>query len=166
MTFSSFHFASGLVYLAQLGAAGGESVDGDEGSPANTRSSLTFRPGCPRLFGTRDQFYGKSLSKVYRMIRVHYIYCAVYFCYDRVCFTSDHQASGPGGWGPLVCAVNPLRHQHRMQRTSQSVTHQKGAERLEVHKSSSLRRRSADFCVPSPAQTSLRIQCCTPSRIF
>ena len=50
MTFSSFHFASGLVYLAQLGAAGGESVDGDEGSPANTRSSLTFRPGCPRLF--------------------------------------------------------------------------------------------------------------------
>ena len=39
------------------------------------------------------------------MIQVHYIYCALYFCYYCISSTSDHQALGPGGWGPLVSRV-------------------------------------------------------------
>ena len=35
------------------------------------------------------------------MIQVHYIYCALYFCYYYISSTSDHQASDPRGWGPL-----------------------------------------------------------------
>ena len=37
-----------------------------------------------------------------RMIRVHYIYYALYFCYYYNSSTSDHQALGPGVWGPLI----------------------------------------------------------------
>ena len=35
------------------------------------------------------------------MIQVHYIYCALYFYYYYIRSTSDHQALGPGSWGPL-----------------------------------------------------------------
>ena len=32
----------------------------------------------------------------FRMIRVHYTYCALDFYYDYISSTSDHQALGPG----------------------------------------------------------------------
>ena len=32
----------------------------------------------------------------------HYIYCALYFSYYYIRFTSDHQALDPRGWGPLI----------------------------------------------------------------
>ena len=34
------------------------------------------------------------------MIEEHYISCVLYFCYDCISSTSDHQALDPGGWGP------------------------------------------------------------------
>ena len=34
-------------------------------------------------------------------IQVHFIYCALYFCYHYISSTSDHQALGSRGWGPL-----------------------------------------------------------------
>ena len=37
----------------------------------------------------------------FRMIQVHYLYCALYFYYYYISSTSDHQALDPGGWGPL-----------------------------------------------------------------
>ena len=37
----------------------------------------------------------------FRMIQVHYMYCALYFYYYQISSTSDHQALDPGGWGPL-----------------------------------------------------------------
>ena len=38
----------------------------------------------------------------FRMIQVHYIYCALSFYYYYISSTSDHQALDPRGWGPLV----------------------------------------------------------------
>ena len=31
----------------------------------------------------------------FRMIQIHYIYCALYFCYYYIGFTSEQQASDP-----------------------------------------------------------------------
>ena len=36
------------------------------------------------------------------MIRVHYIYCALYFYYYYISSTWDHQTLAPRGWGPLL----------------------------------------------------------------
>ena len=36
------------------------------------------------------------------MIQGHCIYCALYFYYYYISFTSDCQAPDPGGWGPLL----------------------------------------------------------------
>ena len=38
----------------------------------------------------------------FRMIQVHYIYCALYFYYYCISSTSDHEALYPGGWGCLL----------------------------------------------------------------
>ena len=35
------------------------------------------------------------------VIQAHYIYYALNFYYDYISSTSDHQALGPRGWGPL-----------------------------------------------------------------
>ena len=40
------------------------------------------------------------------MIQTRYIYCAFYFYY-YISSTSDHQALGPRGWGPLHKRVSP-----------------------------------------------------------
>ena len=32
---------------------------------------------------------------VFGMIQIHYIYCALYFCYYYIGFTSEQQASDP-----------------------------------------------------------------------
>ena len=36
------------------------------------------------------------------MIQAHYIYCELYFYYNYISFTSDHQALDPRGWGSLA----------------------------------------------------------------
>ena len=36
------------------------------------------------------------------MVQAPYTYCALYFYYHYISSTSDHQASDPGGWGPLL----------------------------------------------------------------
>ena len=58
------------------------------------------------LFGTReDNFMEDNISTDqgwgdgFRMIQVHYIYCALYFYYYCISSASDHQALDPGGWG-------------------------------------------------------------------
>ena len=38
----------------------------------------------------------------FRMIQVHYIYCALYFYYCYISSPSDHQALDPGGCGSLL----------------------------------------------------------------
>ena len=44
----------------------------------------------------------------FRMIQVHYIYCALYFYYYYyINSTSDHQALDSGSWGPLHEARRP-----------------------------------------------------------
>ena len=35
------------------------------------------------------------------MIQERYIYCALYFYYYYISSTSENQALGPRGWGPL-----------------------------------------------------------------
>ena len=65
------------------------------------------RAGVPNLFGTRDRFCGRQffhglgVGDGFRMIQVCYDCCALYFYY-YIRSTSDDQALGPGGWGPLT----------------------------------------------------------------
>ena len=67
-----------------------------------------LRAVVPNLFDTVDQFYGRQFfhglgwGGGFRMIQVHYIYCAFYFYYYYISSTSDHQPLDPGGWGPLI----------------------------------------------------------------
>ena len=61
--------------------------------------SLTFL-----VLGTsfmEDNFYTDSgRGNSFQMIQAHYIYCVLY--YSFISSTSDHQASDPEGWGPLI----------------------------------------------------------------
>ena len=65
------------------------------------------RPAVPNFSGTRDQFCGRQFfhgpgeEDGLGMIQGCYIYCAFYFYYYYISSTSDHQALGPGSWGPL-----------------------------------------------------------------
>ena len=70
-------------------------------------------PRCPKaavlnLSGTGNWFHRRQLfprrrGGGFRVIQVHYIYCALYFYY--ISPTSDHQALDPGGWGLLSSTV-------------------------------------------------------------
>ena len=70
-----------------------------------TKSLL--RPAFPKLFWHQglvswntifpDQQWGDG----FRMFQERYIYCALYFYYDYISCTSDHQALDPRGWGPM-----------------------------------------------------------------
>ena len=40
---------------------------------------------------------GGRVGDALGMIQVHYIYCALYFYYYYISFTSDHQTLDPGG---------------------------------------------------------------------
>ena len=44
----------------------------------------------------------QGMGDDFGMIQAHYIYCAHYFYYYYINFTSDHQALDPGGWDPSV----------------------------------------------------------------
>ena len=49
-----------------------------------------------------DSFFTDwDIGDGFRMIQVHYIYCAFYFYYYYISSTSDHQALDPRGWGLL-----------------------------------------------------------------
>ena len=39
------------------------------------------------------------------MIQAHYIYCELYFYYNYISFTSDHQALDHRGWRPLAYII-------------------------------------------------------------
>ena len=79
--------------------------------------SLTFlAPGTGFLDDNASTDWGWGCG--FRMIQVHYIYCALYFYY-YTSSTSDHQAlevGDPGGWGPC-CKVfrlfNLKRHNEK-----------------------------------------------------
>ena len=64
------------------------------------------RATVPNLFHTRDCFCGRCGGGEggggFRMIQVHYIYCALCFYYSYISSTSDQQALDPGGWRPLL----------------------------------------------------------------
>ena len=44
----------------------------------------------------------------FRMIQVHYIYCAFYFYFYYISSTSHQQALDPGGWGPLLYSIKTI----------------------------------------------------------
>ena len=54
---------------------------------------------CGRQF-TMDLIEGVG-GDVLGMIQPPYIYCALYFYYDHISSTLDHQILDPGVWGPL-----------------------------------------------------------------
>ena len=69
---------------------------------------MLFRAAVPSLLGTRDQFHGRQFlhgpdrGDSFRMIRAHYIHCALYSYYYYISSISDHQALDPRGRGPLL----------------------------------------------------------------
>ena len=74
----------------------------------------------PKLFGTKAQLCGRQFfhapgwEDVVEMIRVHYICCALYFCYYYISSISDHQALDSGVWGPLSESIHPSPHPTKM----------------------------------------------------
>lgn len=68
-------------------------------------------PVVPNLSGIRDPFRGRQLfcgwgwGSSFGMIQARYISCALYFYYYPISSSSDHQASEPRGWGPLLAHV-------------------------------------------------------------
>ena len=61
-----------------------------------------FRPQGSVLWKT--VFPGTKSGDGFRTIQVRYVYC-VLCLYYYISSTSDHQAFGPGGWGPLLCRI-------------------------------------------------------------
>ena len=64
-----------------------------------------YRPAIPNLFGSRAQFCGRQIfhrhggGDDFRMIQVHYVYCALYFYCYYISSTSENQALDPEDWG-------------------------------------------------------------------
>ena len=50
----------------------------------------------------KDSFSMDGVGGWFWKIQVPYIYCALYFYYYYISYTSDYQALDPRGWGPLV----------------------------------------------------------------
>ena len=46
--------------------------------------------------------HSSGVGEGFRVIQVHSIYCALYFCHYYIGSTSDHQVLDPGGWRPLL----------------------------------------------------------------
>ena len=68
----------------------------------------SLRAVIPNLFNTKDRFYerqffhGPEWVDGFEMIQDCYIYfCVLYFYYDYISSTSDHQALDPRGRGPV-----------------------------------------------------------------
>ena len=47
-------------------------------------------------------FHGPGVGGGFRMIQLHYIYCALYFYYYYISSTSDHQVLDLRCWGFLL----------------------------------------------------------------
>ena len=68
------------------------------------------------LFGIRDWFQERQFfpwtggGDGFRMIRAHYIYGALYFYYDYISSTSDHQVLDPRDWGLYIRSSPRLLH--------------------------------------------------------
>ena len=65
----------------------------------------------PTIFGNRHRFRGKvflwtGVGHGFRMIQVHYTYCALYFYYYYIDSTPDHQALDPEAGDP--CSRRPV----------------------------------------------------------
>ena len=70
------------------------------------KSFKCCKPAVPHLFGTRDQFHGRSLfhgprggGDGFRMIQAHNIYCALSFYYYYISSPSSSAIRSPAG-GP------------------------------------------------------------------
>ena len=67
-----------------------------------TQKSPVFWALRPSFLEDNFSMDGSGMRSDLGMIQAHYIYCILYFCYYYyISSTSDHQALGPGGWGPL-----------------------------------------------------------------
>ena len=100
----------------------------------------------PNLVGTRDRFRGrqsflKPEGDGFGMSQGHFISCALHFCYYYISSTSDHQASDPGGWGPLIYWM--LEDRRTMVGAWGRGRHMPYADRLlrRTHEEASCRRR-------------------------
>ena len=77
-------------------------------SKPKSKSNILYSTSGPQPFGHQGPkgFMEDSFSTDggwgdgFRMIQVHYIYCALYFYYYYISSTSDHQALDSRGWGP------------------------------------------------------------------
>ena len=67
------------------------------------QESPTFWP--PRTGFMEDNVSTDREAGGFRMIQVHYICCALYFCYYYIRSTSDHQALDPRGGGVYIILV-------------------------------------------------------------
>ena len=67
-----------------------------------TQKSPVFWALGPSFLEDNFSMDGSGMRGDLGMIQAHYIYCVLYFYYYYyIGSTSDHQALGPGGWGPL-----------------------------------------------------------------
>ena len=53
-------------------------------------------------------FHGLGWEGWFRMIQLHYIQCALYFCFYYISSTSHQQALDPRGWGPLLYSIKTI----------------------------------------------------------
>ena len=113
----------------QVLISGLQKIQGLE-EPVESHQEDANKPRCgtstavvPSLFSTRDRFCGRQFLFTarrwgvgFRIIQVHYIYCALYFYY--ISSTSDHQTLDPGGggtpglwdsWPPSFFSKSPAR---------------------------------------------------------
>ena len=76
--------------------------------------SMLFNPVAPHLFGTRDWFHGRQFfhgtvwgcGDGFGMIQVHYIYCALYFCYYCIVICNEiiiQLTIMKNQWEPWAC---------------------------------------------------------------
>ena len=79
-------------YVYQFISPNSEHVRSKQRSPTFMASGTNF---------VEDNFpwTGAGVGDGFRMIQVHYIYCALYFYYYYISSTSENQALDPRGWG-------------------------------------------------------------------
>ena len=76
----------------------GEGTAAPDTMAHSVAGAVMLCPAVSSLFGTRDQFCGRQFflgwgtGVGFRMIQVHYIYCALYFCDYYISSTSHQQA--------------------------------------------------------------------------
>ena len=80
------------------------------------------------------------------MIQVHYTYCARCFYYYYISSSSDHQALGPRGWGPLPrLRVPPVSHPSLEESIARDVSSEHNARCLQQNHLWVLNENRADL---------------------